>query len=643
MEVVGYETYDIGLALEALVAGFWIDGLLSVCRTGEYLKLPVQRAGYMKGDGFFWYDTGQEHIVTDSTFRNCGFRSSQYDQYDTSPTRGCNSNPFSGCHSSSTVFGFLTHSDQFTPELMQATRNITMDDVGRRFLLTETRVSSVSGLTQNWYDYDGSVSGLFEPTLMGSGLEGAGLWWKVDDNVFHDEHGPLELIKKNDGPARGLAHIRLEWDSALHSTVGNGACVNGRQFINNVDQGPACNAVGRIRHIGPKFGSSNDAVGGLPVTANPTIVGVSGGYGWLLTLNGGAPRTLKVMEVESEPESPVTLSIAYPLNTTFTITAKAAWCYSSNSCTKTCQEVFMPVDTVDEVRSSIGNVYHYDVKTGVLTVRVTMFPERFTGEPLWTLWNFNDVSRNGGGYALRRFERDGVLLPTAAYSAAYLEIAASCAGSGVYCDAIPLPDVEPSVCDTGFEQVSYDKCCEIANPGNCVFAYVPPPSDTPAPSQSPTATNPDILENGDFEDYGFCPWKGQNLQLEDNDVKSGLRSVKTSGRTGTWQGVEQNVFGKLEVGARYNFSAWVKILNAPTDANNLYVKIKVLKVVDRVTSWTYPSVYINYGGFPNATWTYVSSTYTFSPTYEFIDAVLYFEGPAVGVDFLVDAVSMIPI
>jgi hypothetical protein len=179
MEVIDYECHDVGLSLEALEAGFWIANMVVACRTGEVLVLPVQRADLIPGNGFFWYDTGQEHIITDSTFRNCGFRSDQYNQYDTSESRGCDSNTNNGCDDGSTVFGFLTHSDQFNPEIMQATRNISFDDVGRKFKLTTTFVETVSGRTQSWYDVDGSVSGLREPTLVGSGLASAGHWWRV--------------------------------------------------------------------------------------------------------------------------------------------------------------------------------------------------------------------------------------------------------------------------------------------------------------------------------------------------------------------------------------------------------------------------------------------------------------------------------
>lgn len=112
-------------------------------------RLCVCSCMNFRADGFFCYDTGQEHIITSSVFRDCGFRSDAYDQYDSSETRGCGSNPYNGCGSGSTVFGFLTHSDQFNPELMQATRDLSFVEVGRRFKFTTTNLETVSGRLQN--------------------------------------------------------------------------------------------------------------------------------------------------------------------------------------------------------------------------------------------------------------------------------------------------------------------------------------------------------------------------------------------------------------------------------------------------------------------------------------------------------------
>lgn len=145
---------------------------------------------------FFFFaadDTDQDHIITSATFKNCGARNDD-NAYDTSPTRGCDTNSANGCDASSSVWGFLTHSDQFTPEIMQATADVSYEDCGRRFRMqdyTNDPLSTVSGRHLNCMDTDGTVSGLNEPTIIGSGLADAGHWWRIDDEVVEDQEGPL--------------------------------------------------------------------------------------------------------------------------------------------------------------------------------------------------------------------------------------------------------------------------------------------------------------------------------------------------------------------------------------------------------------------------------------------------------------------
>jgi hypothetical protein len=56
MEILGYESHDVGLSLESLESGFWIDNMLAQCRTGEAIAVPADvKVSYMRGDGFFWY------------------------------------------------------------------------------------------------------------------------------------------------------------------------------------------------------------------------------------------------------------------------------------------------------------------------------------------------------------------------------------------------------------------------------------------------------------------------------------------------------------------------------------------------------------------------------------------------------------
>jgi hypothetical protein len=60
---------------------------------------------------------------------------------------------------------YLTHSDQFTPGLMQATKNITYSNVDPNFQTVPSTSTTdgitVSGRNSNWMDHDGTVTGLF--------------------------------------------------------------------------------------------------------------------------------------------------------------------------------------------------------------------------------------------------------------------------------------------------------------------------------------------------------------------------------------------------------------------------------------------------------------------------------------------------
>lgn len=422
----------------------------------------VFRSNFCTGDGFQWYDTAQSHIITDSTFRNCGYRSDEFDQYDSAPNRGCGDESTTGCSSSSSVWGFLTHSDQFNPEVMQGTRGITMDNVGRRFYLRDFRgdnePSTSSGRTQNWLDMDGSVSGLGVPTLIGSGLADAAAWWTVDDRVLFDPQGPLTMIRQDDGPERNLAHVHLEWDDSLHNQVGSSICGNG--------SGVDCPYVGLLRHRGPLFKTA----GGLPVTAPGDVAGLTGGYGWYLSLDDGAPVLLKLSLVEVDPSTPMLFSLAYPPGTAIDIRYVAGWC--TPSATRTCEAIFTSVGSIDQVRAGLGNVYHMDAATGVVTVRVVMTRQSTMGSPDWDLADWDTAGFAWRGPALDRFERDGVLLPKMAYGPE-LVIAADCASSGgTYCNqAIDKATVEAFVDDVcpvaGMQQVSYDKCCDT---NRCVYA-----------------------------------------------------------------------------------------------------------------------------------------------------------------------------
>jgi len=460
MELLGFEAHDNGLAVEALSGGFWMDELLASCRTGEEVVLPpAADLTSIKGDGFFWYDTNQAHIISNSHFRRCGYRSDEYDQYDSSPDRGCGDDAATGCASRSTVWGFLAHSDQFVPEIMQGTRNISYEKCGRRFYLRNYRgdFTTVSGRTQNWIDADGTASGLNVPTIIGSGYSEAGLWWAAGDETVHDDQGPLEFVPQF--KERGLAHIHVDWDVAYNSQVGQSACGNGER--------PAypCPALGYIKHKGARFAGDL----GLPVTANGDIVGLAGGFGWYLEFLDGVPKEILVDRVEVDKDTPLLLQIAYPPGTVVTTTYEPAYCSYYDS--YVCDWEFSSVASVDQVRQSPGNVFHMS-DNGLLTIRVIMSPQTFSGKPDWYLPDWDTPGKNDN-FAIDSFSREDIIIPLSSYHN-QLAIRAECAG-GTYCntgiDSSPGTDLEREihfdVCPDNMGQISFDRCCDA---NSCLYA-----------------------------------------------------------------------------------------------------------------------------------------------------------------------------
>ena len=261
----------------------------------------------------------------------------------------------------------------------------------------------------------------------------------------------MKFIKQR--KERGLGHFRMYFDYAQHNQVGSSQCGNGN--------GLPCNTLGYIKHMGKKFSSDN----GLPITANADVAGPVGGFSWLLKLFGGSPRKIRFELIEAGPDTPMLLSIAYPLGTSFTITANAAWCSSSPE--YSCQESFHSVNSIAEVRKSIGNTYHFS-KEGLLTLRIIQFPQTYVGNPDWFLPKYTDIGQWGSGYAIPRFERGGVLLPGLSYGP-WLDVVANCPASGsnsAYCSQLP-PNLDPDVCPAGYLQTAYDACCSGSN---CVYA-----------------------------------------------------------------------------------------------------------------------------------------------------------------------------
>lgn len=316
-----------------------------------------------------------------------------------------------------------------------------MEACGRKFLLDDFRGDgyvSVSGRLQNWLDEDGSVTGFGVRSAIASAVDN-GRWWNIDNDTLYEEEGPLWMFKLDTGGERGLGHVRLRFDPSQHSQVGKTVCTNGGM--------EPCPALGYIKHIGPMF--ADDA--GLPVTAQADIAGPVGGYGWLLELNDGSPKTMQIELIEVGPFTPLILHTPYPPGTTFDI--------SASGCNGGCIESFILVDSIEEVRRSSGNTYHFSPE-GLLSLRVIQFSGDWFGDDgEWILPDYETTYPwDSQSFVLDRFERDGVLLPRMQYGP-FIQINASCSGEEAYCSEAP-PSVDFNPCPSGFVQVAYDTCCQ---------------------------------------------------------------------------------------------------------------------------------------------------------------------------------------
>ena len=170
---------------------------------------------------------------------------------------------------------------------------------------------------------------------------------------------PLYFIRKNDGPKRALAHVRMRWDDSVHGRIGH----VDRYCYQKAEN---CPEQGVLRHLGNRFSPDpNDySTFGLPITPVGKVTGLSGGYGWLLEFNRfGAPKELTLDRLEVDPDSVLMLTIKYPRGTTFSIKAAARFCPESNG--YICSEVFEQTDNIDDVRR-FGNKY-YIHSNGLLT------------------------------------------------------------------------------------------------------------------------------------------------------------------------------------------------------------------------------------------------------------------------------------
>jgi hypothetical protein len=321
------------------------------------------------------------------------------------------------------VFNLLTHSDQFVPEFMEATANITMDNYNPNKIWRFSNRAyglTVSGRLQNWLDVDGSLTGRNERQIMGSTW--ANDWFRLSyDECYKAPDGMDMWICPDPNHAITLGSVVVLYDkSKFNNEIGSVVCSNG--------QGLPCPDIGYANHLW-----RSNLRDGLPFTLNSKFTGAIDsrlGAGWYIRWFEGAPKTITITNVQLQSDTTnLILAFPFPSGTTVQVKAYAAsWCYPTDM--RICSHSYQPVSSVEQLRNSIsGDEYFYDTTIDVLYIVVVQ-------ELAYQLGSNGGWERSGPNPDA--FTRNGITLPRAVDDFR-IEISAVCtaAPNTVFC---PLHD-----------------------------------------------------------------------------------------------------------------------------------------------------------------------------------------------------------
>jgi len=340
--------------------------------------------------------------------------------------------------------------------VLQATSNIRYEGVDMANLIgfSVTTSQTWSGRLQNWLDADGSTTLRGVPTRMGSLY--ANDWWRLDDACTRKPEWNMWLC--DDAPSRNIASMYWTFDAGLQANVGGSICGNGNCA--------PCASVGKALHLG-----RTDMTGAMDIAPNPKITGPVGGFGWLLTLTAGAPKSITFSQVQVEDSDGLIVVLPYPAGTRFSIAYQtvgcSSWCQPGWGCL--CTWAYRQVSTVAEVRTGRGDEYYFDG---------AFLYFRLTAQLNW------NIGINGA-YAVQPIEPSmswkGVNITGKPWSGT-ITLTADCAPTAVggqYCYVNPAV-FPPSPCPAGTVQQGFDRC---AVPG-----ATPTPTATRTAAPTPTAT-----------------------------------------------------------------------------------------------------------------------------------------------------------
>ncbi len=148
------------------------------------------------------------------------------------------------------------------------------------------------------------------------------------------------------------------------------------------------------------------------------------------------------------------------------------------------------------------------------------------------------------------------------------------------------------------------------------------------------ALEPNLIGNSSLE-AGLDGWSlpgGGELSTEVEESHSGLRSARASGRTDTWQGPLHEIGSFAQPGRSYDVSVWTHLDGVASATTNLTARVTCAGQAQTFLP-------IASGTATDSDWVELSGSVQL-PECELQDVAVYVEGPAAGVDILVDDLAV---
>ncbi|EGC33844.1 hypothetical protein DICPUDRAFT_36074 [Dictyostelium purpureum] len=303
VEVVGLEAYDSNRP-GTLFGDAWLDTAIVNGQTGSLVS--KSRTGRQ---GFQFYDTYVQTILSNVVFRNF-YKLNSADSPETD----------------NRVIISMTHSDVFKPQGISATIKLKTENVASSQIIGHRAVNTGSSRYFNLIDWDGSISGLKVPSLIGS----HDAWWNFDSTCKYNTDWYCYVCEKGD---KEIANLQF-W-------IPN--------FIDRDTEWPADSYVGNIS----LFGSGITDKRMTAVTKNAGVTGVSN-MGWYLHLTTGTPSQMTIWVAQVIYGNYVFLAIPYPAGTSFTSII------FKNKYVNTYDTTYTVAISAAAVRSGNGKTYFFD-------------------------------------------------------------------------------------------------------------------------------------------------------------------------------------------------------------------------------------------------------------------------------------------